>query len=133
NYVVTISSTNTLVSSVISNAYNAVGAFIGSFTNLTTNYTTIVYATNSIVNVINYDVNGDFSVTGGGAISPIATATSAAIPVSVSPSAVPGIATWSINGDLSLDESANATPNRVNFLLNNVTPAGGGTNDLIDV
>jgi autotransporter-associated beta strand protein len=133
NYVVTISSTNTLVSSVISNAYTAAGAFIGSFTNLTTNYTTIVYATNSIVNVINYDVNGDFSVTGGGAISPIATATYAATPASVSPSAVPGIATWSINGNLSFDESANALPNRVNFLLNNVTPVGGGTNDLIDV
>ena len=84
----------------------------------------LTYSTNSIISVITADVNGDFIVNGGGAISPIT-------------SVAPGLATWTINGDLTLDNSklisAPNNLNRVNFLLNNTTTPGGGTNDLIAV
>jgi fibronectin-binding autotransporter adhesin len=94
-------------------------------TNLTyvTNFASYAYSSNSIVSIVNADVIGDFVVPGGGAISPI---------TSISP----GIATWTINGNLSLDSSRTlptVSPNRVNFLLNNTTTPGGGTNDLIVV
>ena len=78
------------------------------------------FSSNTIVSIINDDVVGDFNVIGGGAISPI---------TSVSP----GIATWNISGNLNIDNSGLLGNNRVNFLLNNVTTTGGGTNDLIAV
>jgi len=78
---------------------------------------------NSIVNIINSDINGNFTV-GGGSISPVS-------------DVAPGIATWTINGNLTLDASlglgAPYNLNKVNFLLNNTTTPGGGTNDLIAV
>jgi autotransporter-associated beta strand protein len=87
---------------------------------ITTNFVSLAYSTNSIVSIINADVNGNFTVNGGGAISPI---------TSISP----GIATWTIHGNLTMDESYNLIGNRVNFLLNDTTTPGGGTNDLISV
>jgi len=78
---------------------------------------------NSIVSIINSDINGNFNVWGG-SISPVS-------------DVAPGIATWSIKGNLTLDASLGlAAPynlNKVNFLLNNTTTPGGGTNDLIAV
>ncbi len=89
---------------------------------ITTNYVPAT-ATNSIIGVITNDIEGDFSVEADGAISPVSTV-------------APGIATWTINGSLTLDSSIYSGaghPNRVAYLLNNATTPGGGTNDLINV
>ena len=87
---------------------------------ITTNFVSVTLSTNSIISIVTNDVVGNFTVNGGGAISPI---------TSVSP----GIATWSISGDLTLNEIVTPTRNRVNYLLNSTTTPGGGTNDLIAV
>lgn len=86
---------------------------------ISTNYTggTTNIVTNSIVNVINDDINGSFSLYGG-SFTPVA------------PS--PGYATFTVNGNLTLDNSI-SSPNTLYFLLNNITNAGGGVNDLIVV
>jgi autotransporter-associated beta strand protein len=78
---------------------------------------TTTLSSNSIVNVINADVNGNFSLYGG-SFTPVAPA--------------PGYAIFTVNGNLTLDNSLGAV-NNLNFLLNNVTNAGGGLNDLIVV
>lgn len=99
--------------------------FLGSYD---TNYPTFIIttnitatstnmSTNSIVSVINYDVNGDFNL-GGGSFAPVAPA--------------PGYATFTVNGNLNLDNSLGSV-NNLFFLLNNITNAGGGLNDLIVV
>ena len=85
-------------------------------TNITSTTTNIT--TNSIVNVINADVNGNFSLYGG-SFTPVAPA--------------PGYATFTVNGNLTLDNSLGLGANSLYFLLNNVTNAGGGLNDLIQV
>ncbi len=100
--------------------------FLGSYdTNypafiITTNITltTTNITTNSIVSVINYDVNGNFNLVGG-SFAPVAPA--------------PGYATFTVNGDLNLDNSLSLGANNLFFLLNNITNAGGGVNDLIVV
>ena len=118
NYTVTISATN--------NVYTYATNVVSGVTNVvtTTNFVSLAYSTNSIISIVTADVVGDFTVNGGGAISPITSVT-------------PGIATWNIAGDLILDNSygfsAPNNLNRVNFLLNNTTTPGGGTNDLISV
>ena len=85
---------------------------------ITTNsLTTVTLSSNSIVSVINADVNGNFNLFGG-SFTPVAPA--------------PGFATFTVNGNLNLDNSLGAQ-NNLNFLLNNITNAGGGLNDLIDV
>ncbi len=84
-------------------------------TNITLTATNI--STNSIVSVINYDVNGNFYLFGG-SFTPVA------------PS--PGYATFTVNGNLTLDNSQGPI-NNLFFLLNSVTNAGGGLNDLIQV
>ncbi len=99
--------------------------FFGSFS---TNYPTYIVTTNivsgtnqvvtnSIVSVINADINGSFSLYGG-SFTPVAPA--------------PGYATFTVNGNLTLDNSV-SSPNTLYFLLNNITNAGGGVNDLIVV
>ncbi len=104
--------------------YYTVTNVVGVSTNYTTNILSYAYSTNSIISVITNDINGNFSVAGGGSISPVTTV-------------APGIATWTINGSLTLDDSldlpGNSGINRVNFSLNNTTAPGGGTNDLIVV
>ena len=106
------------------NYYTVTNVVTGVSTNYTTNVLSYAYSTNSIISVITNDINGNFSVAGGGSISPVTTV-------------APGIATWTINGSLTLDDSltlpGNSGINRVNFLLNNTTTPGGGTNDLIVV
>jgi autotransporter-associated beta strand protein len=117
-YTVSISGTN----NVFTYQTNVVAGVTNVYT--TTNFVSLAYSTNSIISVVTADVNGDFIVNGGGAISPIT-------------SVAPGLATWTINGDLTLDNSklisAPNNLNRVNFLLNTTTTPGGGTNDLIAV
>ncbi len=100
--------------------------FLGSYdTNyptfiITTNITATAtnMSTNSIVSVINYDVNGNFNLVGG-SFAPVAPA--------------PGYATFTVNGNLNLDNSLSVGANNLFFLLNNITNAGGGVNDLIVV
>jgi autotransporter-associated beta strand protein len=84
-------------------------------TNITLTATNIT--TNSIVSVINYDVNGNFFLFGG-SFTPVA------------PS--PGYATFTVNGNLTLDNSQGGV-NNLFFLLNSVTNVGGGLNDLIQI
>jgi autotransporter-associated beta strand protein len=117
NYLVT-TATNTIIT------YQT-NTDLATYTNVvsTTNIVSQTYSTNSVISVVTADVNGDFTVNGGGAISPI---------TSISP----GFATWSINGNMTLDSSRTyptISPNRINFLLNNTPAPGGGTNDLVIV
>jgi autotransporter-associated beta strand protein len=120
NYVVTVTTNNYVYSNTVvtwnGSAYSTNAAY-------TTNFLSYSYSTNTIASIINYDVIGNFLVNGGGAISPVTTV-------------APGIATWSINGNMTLDSSRTyptISPNRINYLLNNTTAVGGGTNDLIAV
>ncbi len=118
NYVVTTTTNNVLT--------YVTNTDLATFTNVvaTTNIASFSYSTNSIISIVTADVYGNFTVNGGGAISPLT-------PIA------PGIATWAIQGNLTLDNSlglsAPLNNNRVNYLLNNVTTPGGGTNDLIAV
>ena len=115
NYVVT-TTTNTLVTYVTNTD-------LATFTNVvaTTNIASFSLSTNSIISIVTADVYGNFTVNGGGAISPLT-------PIA------PGFATWAIQGNLTVDESYTpGSQNRFNYLLNNVTTPGGGTNDLIAV
>lgn len=84
---------------------------------ITTNVVSLTYSSNSIVSVINADVNGNFSLYGG-SFTPVAPP--------------PGYATFTVNGNLTLDNSLGSV-NNLNFLLSSNTVAGGGSNDLIDV
>ena len=106
------------------NYYTVTNVVTGVSTNYTTNVLSYAYSTNSIISVITNDINGNFSVLGGGSISPVT-------------AVAPGIATWTINGSLIVDTSLGLGPpnnvNQVNFLLNDTTTPGGGTNDLIVV
>jgi autotransporter-associated beta strand protein len=117
NYVVTVTTNNYVYSNTLvtwnGSAYSTNAVY-------TTNFLSYSYSTNTIASIINYDVIGNFWVNGGGAISPVTTV-------------APGIATWSINGNLTLDTSSRSGANRINYLLNNSTAVGGGTNDLIAV
>jgi autotransporter-associated beta strand protein len=117
NYVVTVTTNNYVYSNTVV-AYNGSSWTTNAY--YTTNFLNYSYSTNSIASIINYDVIGNFLVNGGGAISPVTTV-------------APGIATWSINGNLTLDASGRSGANRINYLLNNSTAVGGGTNDLIAV
>lgn len=114
----------TFVVTTSTNYYTVTNVVTGVSTNYTTNVLSYAYSSNSIISVITNDIIGNFSVLGGGSISPVT-------------AVAPGIATWTINGNLTLDCSlglgAPNNVNRVNFLLNNTTTPGGGTNDLIDV
>jgi fibronectin-binding autotransporter adhesin len=83
---------------------------------ITTNIVSTSYTSNSIVNVINADINGNFSLYGG-SFTPVAPA--------------PGYATFTVSGNLTLDN--NYGVNNLNFLLNSNTVVGGGSNDLINV
>ncbi len=100
---------------------NFLGSYSTNYLNFvtTTNITLTAtnMTTNSIVSVINYDVNGSFFLFGG-SFTPVA------------PS--PGYATFTVNGNLTLDNSQGGV-NNLFFLLNNVTNAGGGVNDLIQI
>ncbi len=119
NFVVTITTNNVTVDTNTTITWTG-SAYTTNVTYSMTNSYSYSYSTNSIASIVNNDVVGDFVVTGGGAISPIT-------------SIAPGIATWSIGGNLSIDASVTPSPNRVNFLLGTNTTPGGGTNDLITV
>jgi fibronectin-binding autotransporter adhesin len=114
----------TFIVTTTTNYYTLTNVVTGVSTNYTTNDLSYTYSSNSIISVITNDIIGNFSVLGGGSISPVT-------------AVAPGIATWTINGNLTLDCSlglgAPNNVNRVNFLLNDTTTPGGGTNDLIDV
>ena len=101
---------------------NFYGSYSTSYPNfiITTNVsgTNITFSTNSIVDFINYDVNGNFQLLGG-AFTPVAPA--------------PGYATFSVNGSVVMDNTLFLGPVYLNFLLNNVTNVGGGVNDLIAI
>ena len=88
-------------------------------TNLTyvTNFASYSYTSNSIVSIIYADVNGNFSLYGG-SFTPVAPA--------------PGFANFTVNGNLTLDNSL-GSPNNLNFLLGTNTTLGGGVNDVIVV
>ena len=119
NYVVTTTTNNVLT-------YTTNYDPIAMTTNVVimTNFASFSYSTNSIISIVTADVYGNFWVNGGGAISPITTIS-------------PGIATWGIQGNLKMDNAlalpAPQNKNRMNFLLNDTTTPGGGTNDLITV
>jgi fibronectin-binding autotransporter adhesin len=115
NYTVTITGTNNVLT------YQT-NTDLATYTNVVvmTNFVSYSYATNTIISVVDADVKGNFTINGGGAISPI-TAIS------------PNIATWKIDGDLTIDESYTLERNRINFLLNDTTTPGGGTNTLVAV
>lgn len=119
NYTVSIA-TNTLLTYYTNVTYNG-SQYVTNVVAIT-NATSATYTTNSIISVVNYDVKGNFVVAGNGGVQPIAT-----VP--------PFIGTWSINGDLTLDDSlvyqAPTNINRVSVLLNTTTTPGGGTNSLI--
>jgi autotransporter-associated beta strand protein len=118
NYVVTVTTNNYVYSNTLV-TWN--GSAYATNAVYTTNFLSYSYSSNTIASIINYDVIGNILVNGGGAISPVTTV-------------APGIATWSINGNLTLDDSTGRSGvNRVNYLLNNTTAVGGGTNDLIAV
>ena len=114
-YVVSLTGTNNVFTYVTNTD-------LANYTNvlITTNFVSLTYSTNTIISIITNDVVGDFNVTGGGAISPATTI-------------FPGIATWSISGNLNIDNAGGFGNNRANFLLNSTTTPGGGTNDLIAV
>jgi autotransporter-associated beta strand protein len=119
NFVVSTTATNTLLT-YLTNIVTGVSTNIYP----TTNITSYTYSTNTILSIVTNDVIGNFVVNGGGAIYP-------------NNSVAAAFSTWSIKGNLTIDNSLGlGSPNnnnRANFVLNNVTTPGGGTNDLIAV
>jgi len=101
---------------------NFLGSYSTNYPNfvITTNVvsSTNVYTTNTIISVVNADLNGNFTLSGG-SFTPVAPA--------------PGYATFTVNGNLNLDNFNEIGANTLFFLLNSVTNAGGGLNDLIVV